>query len=329
MARVSKAQLASAKLTKVSSGDMDNGPIIAYMENNEELKIKTLQQFVANNASNPLIDMLQGIFTYDIDDDTFRKVSIALSFFDAICEITHKDPPTKNPNEIYFALLVNWNATKHSNAYRIKSRQALTAAASKQDGDLDYREYITNNDGEDTKFQGEYKNINVALNDWSSDIILKLPIIKGPLGTFRFCTEKIAAKMVFKSDSENTEHMVSSSLWLSLIEEGISKRRTMRFAPFESGRLAKIVKVDNNVINQILAENDFSRRYSFMNIYDLDYTDQGNIVLKNTTTPPELEENTSGLSWGAFYGKAMVLQCARSFYVASSYNVGAVNVYMQ
>ena len=278
-------------LTPLSTGDLDNGVYLSYFDGNPEIKKKNLEIFIKNKAHNPIDDLVSDVIFSggDISDDILRRCTIMLTFFDAIRDITGTEAVVKNPKALYFALVVNWNASKGNGQNKIKSVSAMTMAE-EVTAQLDYREYIVNGGGDNTKFDGDYKSIRVVNKDFSSEIELMLPIVRGILGTFRFCTDGIAGRMRFSNDPDSTEYMIPARLWMDMIAEAMGRRLTTRFSSFENGRLHKLIKLEARTIEDLLSINNFSVKFSFINAYEIHIDDDmgGELELVNTSEPPEL-----------------------------------------
>ena len=70
----------------------------------------------------------------------------AITFWDAVIEITKGNSPVKSADDLLFAILVNYNCDKGVSKNRIRSFQALQDAreSSANNDGLDYREYLIN-----------------------------------------------------------------------------------------------------------------------------------------------------------------------------------------
>lgn len=324
-----KKDVETITLTKVSSGDQDNGTILGYLESNDDAKLKVINSLIGgkNSNTNPLNDLIASIYNAKIDDDLFRQLSIALSFFDIIREKT-MDPVVNDPNAIYFAALVNWNVARGKGSVSDKIRSSSMISNAKEvSPKLDYSEYLSQSNSSESKFKNEFKEVTIAPDNYSSDMILKLPVIKAPLGFFKLMGG-ISAKLIFDTDKEQTEYNIPANIWMEMLQDGLKnkKGRSIRFYP--GYNLSKLVDTSNSYILNILKINDFKKVYDFMNIYDIEYDADGHIVLHNTHEAPDLEENTYGLEWKPIRKGAsvQVLKC-RKFYLASN-NGNAVTVYM-
>ena len=324
-------------MTHLENGDMSNGPIISYLESNKDQQVKIITKFLSNVSTNPVDDMIDIIFNSNLDDDQFRKISIILSFYHILRDITGKDAKIEDPQLIYFALLVNWNVCNKHGIAKIRSISALYEIKDAyKDQDLDYRDYIANTTEDTNGFKGEYKTFTVDFPSISSKLAIKLPIIKKKFGTFKFCTENVAGRFTFTSDNEQTEHIVPTNIWMKMIQNCIKRGRKIRFA-LETKHIENLFDVnDTDSINNLLKFNDFHSVYNFMKMYEFDNTKDSNeyeIIIKNTAEPPELEPGTAGLEWmcthtGTGRSDRILVSRSKKYYVATTYG-NAVNIWMQ
>lgn len=147
----------------------------------ENRKKKVLAALLTPHTVNDVIDM---IFKGDITDDQLRKITTAITFIDAICQITNTSI-TVTPSKLFFATLVNWNASKGNDTNKIRSYSALQYAG-ESSKELDYKDYIVNGDTEGQKFNGDYISIVISPKAFGNKLELNLPIISMKLGLFRF-----------------------------------------------------------------------------------------------------------------------------------------------
>ena len=286
-----KYNVDEVELTKVVSGDLNNNIYYSFFKSNPEQKKDALKSLVKKNV---LLTIVDKIFEGDITDDQLRKITTALTFYDSLLEITKSNINVSSVNDLYFALLVNWNASKTGSPNRIKSYSSLHAAKdsyiSAEDGNLDYREFIINST-ENDRFDNNYITIPISPNSFSCKMQLKLPIIKRKLGLFSLCTERVSGYLSVIGDPDNSDLMVPYYLWLSLIEEGMSKRATTLFSVLETRFLQKLVDTDANYINEILAINNYRSVDNFVNAYEMVFDDSGVMTLCGTQEPPKLKSN--------------------------------------
>lgn len=289
-----KYNVEEVELTFLVSGDMDNRNAYSYLNDNLNAKSMYLKQFLRNKHA--LDDVIDLIFSDSISKDQFIKISMALTLYDAILTLSGRDTsPVTSANDLYFALLVNFNVSEHKAYNPIRSYSALNDAKDLMDNlgrELDYREYILNSDA------GKTARISVVvkLKNFSSDIILELPIIKLRLGFFRLDTSNhMSARMKFLSDSSSMDHMVPSFIWLGMIEQNMLKRKTTKFGPFESKRLSKLFNIEDTDIIEILVLNNYIKLGSIPAMYDTEADSDGILTILHTDDPPELFSN--GLEW--------------------------------
>lgn len=312
------------ELTHVQSGDMDNNIYYSYFSSNAEAKKKNLDILLKKNA---LVDIIDKIFVGDISDDQFRKITTALTFYDAIIEL-NKLHAAVTASDLYFATLVNWNASKGNGTNRIRSYSSLrdahaSAAASKNSDGLDYREFIINGNNEDSKFNNEYISILIAPKDYGSKFQVNLPIMPirpVKLGLFRLCTERIAGYMTIVGDPENTKLVLPPHIWYELVEEGMSRRITTKFSKLEGKNLSKLVSTDHAIIDEIFAINDFRVAVNFMNIYQIDFDDDGTLKIMNTNEPPTEVDESNDFEWTELRSSVYFLKSTKcSHYVVSTH----------
>lgn len=276
------------KLTPLSSGDENNNAIISWLNSNDIAKSKAINTYIKDINTNPTDELVNIIFNDIITDDLYRRCLLMLTFYDAIEELTGTRPIIDNPKALLFALLVNLNAKNGAN--RIKSVGALMAAE-EISPELDYRQYIQNGGGEDSKFKNEYKTIRISKNEVSSEIILELPIIKSFLGIYTFATDaKPAAKLSFSEDNSNETLNIPANIWMSMIQAELNKRKSIRFSPFDMGRLSEIVQFSIKNLEDIMRVNDMHVIFDFPSIFDYEFQD-GKLILNNTKEPPEIDDN--------------------------------------
>lgn len=279
------------ELTHVQSGDQDNNVYYSYFSSNAEKKKQVLDTLLTKGAINDLID---SIFSGDISDDRLRRITSALTFYDAVVELT-KNSTRVTASDLFFATLVNWSVSRGNGTNRIRSYSALVMAHDGRADALDYREYIVNGEGEG-KFNNDYKAITISPKGYGNKMIVHLPIIPMKFGLFRLATERVAGYMTVIGDTDNTQHTIPAYLWLEMVSESMSRRITTKFSNFESKNMYKLIDADHKYIDEILAINDFHSVFNFMNTYTLEFDDNGEMTLLNTEEPPELED-VNGFEW--------------------------------
>ena len=309
------------ELTHVSSGDQDNSIYYSFFSSNDEQKKAALDKLLTDK--NILSVITECIFTKDINDDQLRRLTTALTFLDAICKITGNTLDGGiTGNDLFFALLVNWNASHGKGTNRIRSYSALGFAkesASNSGNGLDYKEYIVQG-GAEGKFKGDYIPIVISPKEFGNKFEINLPIISMPLGLFRFATEHIAGYGYIVGDSEKTSLSIPSYLWLDMISEAMGRRITTKFSKLETKHLSKLFSPEPNYIDEILAINDFKSAFSFINAYEYECDENdGSLTLKNTSEPPEI--NKTGFEWVETRGNAWFLKSPK-FYLVSQHGSG-------
>lgn len=312
------------EFTHVQSGDTDNKAFYSYFSGNRDKAKKQLDQFLVKDAVSITV---QSIFNGDISDDQFRRITTLLTCWDAILSITNTSADV-TANDLFFALLVNWNAGKGNGTNKIRSYAALQSAkasAVAAGNGLDYREYIVNGEGEG-KFNNDYVTIVISPKEFGSKMAVNLPIIPMKLGLFRLCSERVPAYMTIVGDPDNTSHTIPPHLWLTMVADGMSRRITTKFSKLEGKHLAKLIDADQKYIDEILEMNDFRTVYNFLDFGEMEFDDNGSITLVGTEEPPEIE-NVSGFEWVEMRKMTYFLKCA-DFYLVEKKN-GAVNILAQ
>lgn len=315
------------ELTHVQSGDMDNNVYYSYFSGNTKQKKAIIDKMLIKNA---LQDMIDKIFAGDISDDQLRKIMTAITVFDAVLEISNTSS-TVTANDLFFATLVNWNASKGNGTNKIRSYSALQNAseAVKNNGsELDYREYIVEGEG-DGKFNNDYVTILIAPKGYGNKMQVSLPIMPirpKKLGLFRLATERVAGYMTIVGDPESNRHTLPPDIWLPMVQDGVNRRVTTKFSKLEGKHLTKLVSDDHKFIDEILAINDFHSLMHFMNAYALEFEDNGELILVNTEEPPE-DDLATGFEWINVPGKKYWLKSPK-FYVAATHG-NSVHILVQ
>lgn len=283
-------------LTRVHSGDMDNGNFVSFLDTNPTIKKQMLQKYCKYNFEKVLE---QKIFGQDVTDDELRNISFMLTIYDACITVLRGGGILCSTDEMYFAALVNYNCSKGTSKNRIRSYAALMEIKQSEmaagDGSLNYSEYLimgTNGD-----FDNEYVSIKLPTNNaYSSDIMLELPIIKCRFGRFRFATERIPGMMSWADDPDKTKLTVPPHIWMEMIKEGVSNRLTAKFFNGEAKSLAKIVDLDTKYVDEVCDMNDFRVALAFINAYQMDINDDNELELHNTNELPDINKVNS-LKW--------------------------------
>ena len=309
------------ELTRVVSGDMDNNIYFSYFSENKKQKKTILDTMLVKNAMTDLIDK---IFAGDVSDDQLRKITTALTVYDAVLDLT-KASSNITASDLYFATLVNWNVSRGNGTNKIRSYSSLQAAhdsAANTGEGLDYREYIVNGEGEG-KFNGEYINILLSPKEFGSKMQINLPIIPirpAKLGLFRLCMDRVPGYMTIVGDPDNTSHTIPPHIWHALVEESMNRRVTTKFSKLEGKHLSKLLSADHENIDEILSINDFHSALHFMNIYSLEFEDDGQLRVLNTAEPPEEVEETNDFEWVEIRNMVYFLKSPRYYLVATHGN---------
>lgn len=311
----------AVELTHVHSGDQDNNIYYSFFSSNDEQKKAALDKLLTTKDILGII--VECIFTKDINDDQLRRLTTALTFLDAICQITGNTLDGNiTGNDLFFALLVNWNCSHGKGTNRIRSYSALKFAKQSVDSagrELDYKEYIVQG-GEEGKFKGDYVAIVISPKEFGNKFEINLPIISMKLGLFRFATEQIAGYAYVLGDSEKTSLTIPAYLWLDMISEAMGRRITTKFSKLETKHLSKLVSTDARYIDEFLAINDFSSKFSFINAYEYECDENdGSLTLKNTEEPPEITKGH--FEWVETRGHAWFLKSPK-FYIVSQHGSG-------
>lgn len=317
--------LDEVELTHVQSGDMDNNVFYSYYSSNKEQKKKAIDNMLLKGA---IQEMISTIFNGDISDDQYRGITSALTVFDAVLDIS-KNSCQVTASDLFFATLVNWNVSKGNGTNKIRSFAALQNAKSSSKEGLDYREFIVEGEG-DGKFNNEYVTILISPKDFGNKMQISLPIMPirpKKLGLFRLATERVAGYMTIVGDSDQTRHAVPPHIWMPMVEEGMSRRVTTKFSKLEGKHLSKLISDDHKFIDEILAINDFHSVMNFVNMYSIEFDENGELYVCNTSEPPETEDIPNGFEWKDAPGKRYWLKSPNT-YVVSKHG-SAVHILVQ
>ena len=276
-------------LTRAISGDYDNGVYMSYLDSSPEEKKKKLLKYCKPNIDKVIEAKL---FGSDVTSDVFRDICYIITLYDAITTVVKGSDVLCSVNDLLFAALVNYNYSVGRTTNRIRSYGALSeikrSEMANNDGAFDYREYIIS--GSNNEFENEYVAIKIDTTDYSCNLTLYLPIIQCRLGRFRFATERIAARMTWYGDTDNTEMTVPPHIWMAMIEDGVSQRLSAKFFKGEAKNLSKYVDSSPSFIDEICDMNDCKVILSFINAYDIEVNDIGEIELYNTKELPKIEK---------------------------------------
>ena len=301
------------KLTRLKCGDQENNAWYGFYSENPDDAEAVLKMLTM--AGNGMDEVESIIFNNDITADNYRKILKVLTVYEEYGKRSGDTNATANKAQIlFFATLVNYNGTASKAVPGIKSYQAAREAASsaKAEGrELDYREYIIS--GDSANWDKEYKTILTDNKDYSTKIQVKLPIINLRLGLWRFATERIPGIMELVGDPDNNKLVIPAPTWMNMIKDSIKHRITTKFSKFEEKSLHKVIKIDANIIDDILAQNSFRSVIHFANVYDISINENNELVIHDTTEPPHIS-NVSGFSWNDAGHDDWVLNC-NDFYV--------------
>lgn len=271
------------------------------------------------------------IFSNDITADGYRKILKILTLYEAYGEHANKSEATaKRANILFFATLVNYNGTVSKAVNRIKSFQAAREAMeiASKNGEVDYREYIIS--GNNTNWDRDYKTIILDNKNYSSKINIKLPIVRLPLGFWRFASDRIPGVLeIVHPDVDNTPIVVPYTSWMNIIRDAVGKRRITKFSKLEDRFLGKLIKLETNTIDEILIQNNYARIFHFANAYDMFIDSYGRLVVCNThintardedqpiDPESELDEIPASMCWVPLGpDKYMLTGNTREFYLA-------------
>lgn len=302
------------KLTRLKCGDQDNNIWYGYYTEEPEEAEKTLQMLTA--APNSMDEIEAIIFNDDITADGYRRILRVLTVYEEYGKRVGDTNATARKAQIYFfAALVNYNSTISKAVPGIKSFHAASEAASsaRADGrELDYREYIVS--GENDNWDNQYKSILTDNNDYSVKIQLKLPVKTLRFGVWKFATDRIPGVMELIGDPDNNKLMVPAAVWMKIVNEGISNRKSTKFLKFQDKSLSKVVKVDSKTVDDILKQNDYKTVIHFPNAYDIEINDNNELVLYNTRELPDIENQKGRFEWVEYSEGNWVLD-GKEFYI--------------
>lgn len=300
-------------LVHLKCGDQDNNVWYgSYSEHPDDAEAVLQLLTTANNSTDEIESI---IFDGDISADNYRQILKILTLYDEYGKRTSNDNMSvRKANILFFATLVNYHGTALKNNVKIKSYQAAREAASSanvEGRELDYRDYIIS--GNTTNWNNEYKTIITDNNEYSTKIQLQLPVVNLRLGLWRFATDRIPGIMELVSDSDNTKYVIPASVWMNFVADAISNRITTKFSKFEEKSLHKMIKIDANTIDDILAQNNFKSVIHFPNAYKISINENSKLVVHNTNEPPDIS-NASGFVWTKVGSSDWVLNC-NDFYL--------------
>lgn len=329
-----KGNIEDVKLTHVESGDQNNNLYYNFFSTNLEAKAKWLNALC--NAKDGINTIVALIFEENISDDQFIKIVTALTFFDSTLELSGGHSVINNANDLFFALLVNYNCNKNNatSNMKIKSISALVTArefASDRGRNLDYSEYIINgNPAEfDETANGKFEKVWIDLPFCNAPIELKVPIIKLKLGAFKLATNKVAALIQFFNDKDNAEYLIPSYVWLPLVQEKLNSKRLAKFLPFERRSLEKYFKFTPQVLDEILRINNFNKVNSFMNEakYNMEYTEDMCIRVR-CKEEPFLASDNQIVVWGKFETYCILMAPAKDDFYISIERPDSIDIYV-
>lgn len=332
-----KGEYVNIGLNRLSNGDKDNGSVYSRFEKDEKLAQFQLDCFLECWQSD-VIPMIESIFSGNIDRDTFDGCTTILTFWDELLERTGGRSEFDAPaNELFFALLVNYCASRLPGVHPIKSYGAVQVAK-QEAGDkghmLDYRQYIINREGEGD-FEDEYIKAKIMPPGYNSEFEVEVPIKHiGPkkLGIVKMCTENIPSKLQFEKDSDNEGYEIPAYQWTNMMREKMGKRSTVRFAKTEQKAVSEMFNTDESCIREVLDVNDIRKVFEVdleNSATATDFDDiTGNLIIDNVRKLPDLSYNgkeVTSMAWWQLGNRKYSLHSPK-FYVANRKS-GEVSVY--
>ena len=314
--------------THVLNGDMSNESVISkYRDQNIARARLSGYLHDYNTFVSKVID---SIFTADITQEVYQNIAEVLTFWDAIMEARNEQFDL-SPNDLYFALLVNFAATRQRIIPRIKSYSGLysaKAAARENNHNLDYRDYVMNKEGE-ADFAGDYIKVTIQPRGYNVPFDIEVPVKKvgfKKLGIVKLCTDNVPSRLSFKEDLDGNKYTIPAYLWLNMMKKGVSRFNKVRFSKLEEKNVAQMMDTDHKYIQDILEANDFEtlltidRDTSFGVDFD---KDDGNLIIQHVREVPSLDENDSaeyaGLAWKPVGGQSYKL-VSPNFYIVGTKN---------
>lgn len=262
------------KLTHLECGDQNNNAWYNTYESHPEDAVNVLDMVL--RAGNGMDEVESIIFAGDITADGYRKILKILTLYEAYGVYARNPEATaKKANILFFATLVNYNGTVSKAINKIKSFQAARDAVetASENGSLDYREFIIS--GNNTNWDRDYKTIVLDAKNYSSKLNIKIPIVRLPLGFWRFASDRIPAVLeIVDNRVEGTPIVVSYTTWMNIIKDAMNGRRRTKFSKFDEKSLGKLIKLENDTVDEILAQNNYGSIFHFVNAYDM-YVEPG------------------------------------------------------
>lgn len=327
-------------LNRLQNADMSNSGTYARFASDPEIAALQLQ-FYLDNYDKRFSAAIDSMFEHDLDEAQFSELTIVLTFWDAVAE-ARGEVMDIYANDLYFALIVNFSASRQPSIEKIRSYSALYAAKStaKANGhNLDYRDYVINREYEE-KFNHEYIKAQVQPHGYNVPFTIEVPVKKlgannkftSKLGMVKLCTDNVPAKLSFEADDDHNTYTIPSYMWMNMMKKGVSRFNKVRFSKLEEKNVAEMIDTDVRNIQGILEANDFEtlasieREGSFG--FDFD-DDDGHIIIDNVREGnlPSLDNRgaeVAGLCWRKVGPRKYKLE-HNGFYLVSN-NKDAYNV---
>ena len=273
-------------LTTLKSGDTDNNIFKVFFKSHPD-KAEFILTAICKEPSVTEGELKDLIFNEEIDADNYRQLTSALTLADEFTKrtgVAFTHPVT----DYYFALVVNKLITdgkapreaRITNISQLTDIHKLIGAGTKF---LDYSQYIVGCDHSKQKIK--FIKCKVPMKDLSSDIEIKLPVVKSLFGaTFRLAMgggkAKAPASMKFAEDPDEKEYFIPETIWHHWLEELVNKRPTPNFLFAEAPMLKFYIKPDAKRFDEVLNANGMRKCVECINSYDSEINQFHELVIR-------------------------------------------------
>lgn len=312
-------------LTKLKNGDKDNKNTYKFFSRDPEVmefKLKSL----LDNYDYKVSKTIDRIFTDSVDDKLFYDAITVLTFWDEIMD-ARKEYWDLTPNDLFFALLVNYCASHQAGIQPIRSYSGVYSAKANAQSNghaLDYRDYAIRNEGE-SEFEHEYLKVSFSPKDYSEPFDVQIPVKHvgfKKLGIVKICTDNIPSRLSFADDPDKCTYTIPAYLWMKMLADGVRRKNKVKFAKNEEKQVSDMINSDRQYIKEILDVNDFETAFILdrtVNHFETEWDpDTGNLIISNARVIPEIQNGdfpVSGYDWERVRQSAYKLK-SNQFYIA-------------
>ncbi len=309
------------KLVFLQSGEKDNGAFYHYFRNHED-KLKEILDKKLKVRGLFFSGLKNTIFSKaNVSENEFRTAISDLTIYEIMRDITG-EYGSGSAHLLFFALCVNFAATRNRAIASITSISTLNQIAYDMQNTpygLDYTQYIVNSEDKNNEFKNEFIAFTIDNKDFATRFIVSLPIIKMPMGFFRFELNH-AGTLKLDSDPDGGDIIIPAYMWHIFINEGISQKNRAVFNSLEARWLKDIVKLDHDNMEILLSQGGFYRAFNFLNVYSFEVDkDTGtlNVYSNEEPTSEGLPEDSDVFKWEK-HGNKYYLKSGK-FYLVSIY----------